>query len=87
MNIKWNANELLDSLNRETNQKEINELYKALIAYGLGLDEIDEEADKVLDSVIEDDYFENDNVLSFVNPEIMDGASVRLKLDEMEMEN
>ena len=87
MNKKWNANELLDSLNRETNQLEINELYKALIAYGLGLDEIDEEADKILDSVIDEDYFENDAVLSFVNPEIIDCASVKLKLDEMEMED
>ncbi len=83
-NTKWNANELLDSLNRETNQLEINELYKALIAYGLGLDEIDEKTDKVLDEVIEKDYFANDNITGFVNPDIIDGASIRLKIDEME---
>ena len=51
-NIKWTANELLDSLNRECNQEEINELYKALIAYGAGLEEINEEADKILDKII-----------------------------------
>ena len=28
-NTKWTANELLDSLVREVNQEDINELYKA----------------------------------------------------------
>ena len=53
---KWTAQELLDSLNKETNQEEMHELWKALIAFELGATEID---NKVLDKVLEKWY--NDN--------------------------
>ena len=33
--LKFTTNELLDSFNREFNQDEMNEIYKALIAYSL----------------------------------------------------
>ena len=79
-NLKWTANELLDSFNRECNQGEMNELYKALIAYSCGMTEITTQVDKVLDDVIENDYFENDNVSGIINEEVIEKAVV--KLDE-----
>ena len=66
-NTKWTANELLDSLNRECNQEEINELYKAMIAYSVGLTEIDEAVDEILDNIIEEDYFGNDYIRGIVD--------------------
>lgn len=67
---KWNANELLESLNKETNIEEIYELYKALLAYSVGLDEITAEADGILDDIIYNDYMENDSITTFVNEEL-----------------
>ena len=40
-NIKWTSQELLDMFNKETNVEEMQELYKALIAYELGIDFIE----------------------------------------------
>ena len=77
-NTKWTANELLDSLNRECNQEEINELYKAMIAYSVGLTEIDEAVDEILDNIIEEDYFGNDYIRSIVNEDIMEAAEDKL---------
>ena len=61
--LKFTANELLDSFNREFNQDEMNEIYKALIAYSLNLQEITPETDAKLDEVI-DYYFDNDAIVS-----------------------
>ena len=77
-NTKWTANELLDSLNRECNQEEINELYKAMIAYSVGLTEIDEVVDEILDNIIEEDYFGNDYIRGIVNEDIMEAAEDKL---------
>lgn len=78
-NVKFTANELLESLNRELNQTEVNEIYKALTAYGLGLQEIDEETDKILDEVIDDEYYEKDYIRGIVNENILDIAEELLK--------
>jgi hypothetical protein len=67
-NTKWTAQELLDSFNRECNQDEMNELYKALVAYSVGATEID---DTLLDKTIEY-YFDNDNITSIINEDILD---------------
>ena len=78
-NVKFNASELLESLNRELNQSEVNEIYKALTAYGLGLQEIDEETDKILDEVIDNEYYEKDYIRGIVNEDILDAAEELLK--------
>lgn len=67
--LKFTANELLDSFNREFNQDEMNELYKALIAYSLGI-EINETNDSKLDEVI-DYYFDTDYITCFVNSDLI----------------
>lgn len=71
--LKFTANELLDSFNREFNQDEMNEIYKALIAYSLNLQEITPETDAKLDEVI-DHYFDNDAIVGMVNTDIIDKA-------------
>lgn len=71
--LKFTANELLDSFNREFNQDEMNEIYKALIAYSLNLQEITPEADAKLDEVMEY-YFDNDAIVSMVNIDIIEKA-------------
>ena len=77
-NVKWTASELLDTLNREVNMDEMKELYKAFIAYGCGLDEITDKVDKILDEIVEVDYYANDYITGFVNDEIMDAAKEKL---------
>lgn len=72
-NLKFTANELLDSFNREFNQDEMNEIYKALIAYSLNLQEITPETDAKLDEVI-DYYFDNDAIVGMVNTDIIEKA-------------
>ena len=71
--LKFTANELLDSCNREFNQDEINEIYKALIAYSLDLEEITPDIDAKLDEVI-DYYFDNDAIVGMVNTDIIEKA-------------
>lgn len=71
--VKFTAKELLDSFNREFSQADINEIYKALVAWNLGYQEISEEGNKLLDKVI-DFYFEQDNIRGFINDEILDYA-------------
>ena len=70
--LKFTASELLDSFNREFNQDEMNEIYKALIAYGLGI-EITPAANDKLDEVI-DFYFDTDYISNIVNQDVMDKA-------------
>ena len=54
--IKWNAQDLLDCLNKEINQDELHELWKALISYELGLEKINNKGlDKVLEKWYNDD--------------------------------
>mgnify|MGYP003326595414 CR=1 FL=1 len=71
--LKFNANDLLDSFNREMNQDEMNELYKALIAYNMGLATITDYDDSLLEKVI-DYYFENDNISGLIQEDIMQFA-------------
>ena len=72
-NLKFTANELFDSFNKDFNQDEMNEIYKALIAYSLNLQEITPEIDAKLDEVI-NYYFDNNTIVGIVNTNIIDKA-------------
>ena len=50
-NIKWTAKELFDSFKSETNVDEFKELYKALLAREIGLDEYTDEADDLMNII------------------------------------
>ena len=80
-NIKFNANELLDSLNRELNQMEINEIYKALIAYDLGYTEIDKKTNDILDDIIENEFYKLDYIGSVLNADLMRLVRENLNID------
>ena len=73
-NLKFTANELFDSFNKDFNQDEMNEIYKALIAYSLNLQEITPEIDAKLDEVI-DFYFSRDDIAGIVNQDLIDKAN------------
>ena len=66
----FKAQELLESLNRECSIEDINELYKAIIAYSIGLETIDE--DKF--NTIINFYYENPVIMNFANQELIDFA-------------
>ena len=70
---KFTANELLDSINREFTQGDINEIYKSLVAWNVGLQEIKPEDEEKLDKVIEY-YFDKDYIRGFINEELLDYA-------------
>lgn len=80
-NVKFNANELLDSLNRELNQMEINEIYKALIAYDLGYTEIDKKTNDILDDIIENEFYKLDYIGSVLNADLMRLVRENLNID------
>lgn len=69
MEAKFTANDLLDSMNREFNQFDMNEIYKALMAYSIGLKEIDENTNEALDIAL-DWYMNNDGIISFINEDL-----------------
>ena len=73
-NLKFTASELFDSFNREFNQDEMNEIYKALIAYSINIYDITPEIDTKLDEVI-DFYFERDDIAGVVNQDLIDKAN------------
>lgn len=77
-NLKFNANELLDSFNRELNLSEINEIYKAILAYSVGLKEISQDQEDILNDIIENTYFEDDSIRSFINDTIYEDTINRL---------
>ena len=80
--VKFDAKELLESIHRELTQGDINELYKALVAWNVGLEDIAPEDDAKLDKVI-DYYFDKDYIRGFINEEILDYA-IDLFKDKME---
>ena len=51
--LKFTANELLDSFNREFNRDEVMEIYKAIAAYNLEYKELTDEQDKELEAAID----------------------------------
>jgi len=69
--VKWTAQELLDTFNKETNLEELNELYKALIAYNLGCTTIEEDK---LNEVLEY-YYSQDFIYSIINQDVIDYAN------------
>lgn len=72
------VNELLGMLNK-ANQEEMNTLYKAMMAYSVGLTEVSEKTNEILDEVFEDKYFENNSVKSFINDELFDYLDERIE--------
>lgn len=68
--VKWKAQELLDSLNNETNYEEMKELWKAIISYELGATIVDNEMFEELFKW----YGENDTITSFISLDILDKA-------------
>lgn len=67
---KLKAQNLLNTLNKGMSIEDINELYKAIIAYSLGLETIDE---KKFSSII-NFFYDASYILSFVNQDILDYA-------------
>ena len=70
-NVKWTAKELFDTFASDTNVDEFKELYKALLAREIGLDEYTEAADELMDEVLEDGYYRTDSIESFIDNDIV----------------
>jgi len=71
MKMKWTAKELFDSFKMETNVDEFWELYKALLAREIGLDEYTDEADKLMNSVLDNEYYRNDAIPSYIDENLV----------------
>lgn len=70
-NVKWTAKELFDSFKMETNVEEFKELYKALLAREIGLDEYTDEADILMSEVLDNEYYRNDAIYSFIDNDLV----------------
>lgn len=70
-NIKWTAKELFDSFKSETNVDEFKELYKALLAREIGLDEYTDEADDLMNITLDNEYYRNDAIPSFIDENLV----------------
>ena len=68
--MKIVVNNLLEVLNN-ADQEVMNVVYKALMAYSIGMTEVNEEDNKVLDAAMEK-YFEEDGITSFINDTLYD---------------
>jgi len=73
--MKFTASELFESLHREMNIEELNEIYKALIAYSIGLPQghYNEIIDDIMDRTLEF-YYDNDNFTSLIQEDLFDYA-------------
>jgi hypothetical protein len=67
---KLKAQNLLNTLNKGMSIEDINELYKAIIAYSLGLETIDE---KKFSSII-NFFYDASYILGFVNEDLINYA-------------
>ena len=76
-NIKWDTKSLVELLNKSTST-ELIELYKALLAYSIGLQDISADIDKTLTDLIENDFYRDDSFTSFVNEGLVEKAWNRL---------
>lgn len=70
-NTKWTAKELFDSFKSETNVDEFKELYKALLAREIGLDEYTDEADDLMNITLDNEYYRNDAIPSFIDENLV----------------
>lgn len=86
-NIKWTAKELFDSFKSETNVEEFKELYKALLAREIGLDEYTDEADKLMSEVLDNEYYRNDAIFSFIDENLVAAAHEEFENADFEIDN
>lgn len=66
-----NAKELFNIFKNEAKVDDFKELYKALLAREIGLDEYTDEADKLMDEMLEDKYYRDDNIGAFINEDLI----------------
>lgn len=64
------VNDLLEVLNR-ADQEVMNVVYKALMAYSIGITKVNEKDNEILDKAMEK-YFEEDGITSFINDTLYD---------------
>ena len=80
---KWNAQDLLDTLNKEVNSNELHELWKALIAFECGATEIDNQAlEKTLDY-----FYDNDYLTSIINNDLLIEYQENLEKNKKSIDN
>lgn len=86
-NVKWTAKELFDSFKSETNVDEFKELYKALLAREIGLDEYTDEADKLMDIALDNEYYRNIAIPSFINDDLVTAVHEEFADADFEIDN
>ena len=64
------VNDLLEVLNG-ADQEVMNAVYKALMAYSVGITQVNEKDNEILDKAMEK-YFEEDGITSFINDTLYD---------------
>lgn len=64
------VNDLLEVLNG-ADQEVMNVVYKALMAYSIGITKVNEKDNEILDKAMEK-YFEEDDITSFINDTLYD---------------
>ena len=64
------VNDLLEVLNG-ADQEVMNVVYKALMAYSVGITKVNEKDNEILDKAMEK-YFEEDGITSFINDTLYD---------------
>lgn len=64
------VNDLLEVLNG-ADQEVMNVVYKALMAYSIGITKVNEKDNEILDKAMEK-YFEEDGITSFINDTLYD---------------
>ena len=85
-NIKWTAQELFNSFKVETNVDEFKELYKALLAREIGLDEYTEDADALMSEILDNEYYRNDAISSFIDENLVNAAHEEFEKNDFEID-
>ena len=86
-NVKWTAQELFNSFKVETNVDEFKELYKALLAREIGLDEYTEDADVLMSEVLDNEYYRNDAIPSFIDENLVAKAHEEFEDANFDVDN
>lgn len=85
--MKWTAEELFNAFKNETNVDIFKELYKALLAREIGLDEYNDAANQLMNEVLDDGYYRNDAIPSFIDEGLVEYTHEKFVNANFEVDN
>ena len=86
-NTKMIAKDLFNEFKETMNVNDFKELYKAMVARELGLDEYTEAVDNLMNEVLQNEYYDNAAIPCFIDYHIIDAAHEIFEKEDFEIDS